>query len=95
MESVALRVVARVPRELRPGKSAARRGPRAAAARTAYFGARHKAQSTPVIARMDLVAARSGPLIVEEYDATCVVPPGWSAVLDAQGNLVLTADEKR
>jgi N-methylhydantoinase A len=95
VESVAVRVVARVPRDLRPGKSAPRRGPRAAGARTAYFGARYKAQSTPVIARMDLVTARSGPLIVEEYDATCVVPPGWSALLDAQGNLVLTADEKR
>ena len=34
-------------------------------------------------------APRGGPLIVEEYDATCVVPPGWTARLDAAQNIVL------
>ena len=32
---------------------------------------------------------RAGPLIVEEYDATCVVPPGAHAELDAAGNIVI------
>jgi N-methylhydantoinase A len=95
VESVALRVVARVPRELRPGKTLRRSSQGATAPRNAYFGARHGAQSTPVIARSDLATARRGPLIVEEYDATCVVPPGWNAALDAQGNVVLTVDENR
>jgi len=31
----------------------------------------------------------AGPLVIEEYDATCVVPPGVSAQLDAAGNIVL------
>ncbi|MFO1061377.1 MAG: hypothetical protein U1E53_30965 [Dongiaceae bacterium] len=30
---------------------------------------------------------RRGPLIVEEYDATCVVPPDAVARLDALGNI--------
>jgi N-methylhydantoinase A len=34
-----------------------------------------------------LAETRSGPLIVEEYDATCVVPPGATARLDAHQNI--------
>jgi N-methylhydantoinase A len=30
-----------------------------------------------------------GPCIVEEYDATCVIPPGARASLDAHGNIVI------
>ena len=30
-----------------------------------------------------------GPCIVEEYDATCVVPPGARVALDAHGNMVI------
>ena len=44
---------------------------------------------TPVIARADLGAGRDGPLIVEEYDATCLVPPGARAERDAAGNIVI------
>ncbi len=39
--------------------------------------------------RSDLAQPRIGPLIVEEYDATCVVPPGARAELDAGGNIVI------
>jgi N-methylhydantoinase A len=31
-----------------------------------------------------------GPLIVQEYDATCLVPPGALVALDGFGNIVLT-----
>ncbi|MGI9146205.1 MAG: hydantoinase/oxoprolinase family protein [Chloroflexota bacterium] len=63
---------------------------RASSARTAYFGRAVGAVETPVIGRSDLVgAARSGPLIIEEYDATCVVPPGCAASLDAHANIVI------
>ena len=43
----------------------------------------------PVLSRAALLDAppREGPLIVEEYDATCVVPPGCLATLDALGNI--------
>ena len=34
-----------------------------------------------------------GPLLVDEYDTTVVVPPGWSARRDAAtGTLVLERD---
>ena len=32
-----------------------------------------------------------GPLIVEDYDATTLVPPGWRVRLDRQGAIVLEA----
>jgi N-methylhydantoinase A len=56
--------------------------------RQAYFGEQGWLD-TPVIARADLRGRRSGPLIVEEYDATCLVPPGARAELDASGNIVI------
>ncbi len=62
----------------------------AAASRLAYFGPAAGQVSVPVIARADLAAGeRHGPLIVEEYDSTCVVPPGWRARLDAAANIRL------
>lgn len=57
--------------------------------REAYFGRQHGWMKTPVIRRSDLSASRAGPLIIEEYDATCVVPPGARAALDAGGNIVI------
>jgi len=57
--------------------------------RPAYFGPEIGWVDTPVIRRSDLSAPRTGPLIVEEYDATCLVLPGWRASLDAARNIVL------
>jgi N-methylhydantoinase A len=46
---------------------------------------------TQVIDRTALAAGeRHGPLIVQEYDATCLVPPGAVAALDGFGNIVVT-----
>lgn len=57
-------------------------------ARRAYFGPEHGWVEVPVILRGDLGrAGRRGPLIVEEYDTTIVVPPGAAAVLDEAGNI--------
>jgi N-methylhydantoinase A len=42
-----------------------------------------------VLDRADLVHPRVGPLIVEEYDATCLVPPGARASLDRNGNIAI------
>ena len=88
VESVALRAVATVVVE----KTTAAFAPTGAEKRTraAFFGADHGLVEIDVIGRARLGAEpRSGPLIVEEYDATCVVPPGWSAALDTDGNIVL------
>jgi N-methylhydantoinase A len=65
----------------------------AQAARKAYFGAEQGWRDTPVLTRSDLGSGRAGPLIVEEYDATCVVPPGANAARDAAGNIVIVLGE--
>jgi N-methylhydantoinase A len=63
--------------------------------RRAYFGRERGWLDTPVVGRADLAGGRSGPLIVEEYDATGLVPPGWQAALDEAGNILLTAGGDR
>jgi len=57
--------------------------------RRAYFGPEHGWIETAVLRRSDLSSPRTGPLIIEEYDATCLVPPGARAELDAGGNIVV------
>lgn len=56
--------------------------------RRAYFGPEFGYRNTPVIGRGDLSSEwRTGPLIVEEYDSTCVVPPGARARIDTLRNI--------
>jgi N-methylhydantoinase A len=57
--------------------------------RPAYFGPVHGWHDTDVVNRSDLAERRCGPCIVEEYDSTCVVPPGAIASLDGFGNIVI------
>ena len=58
--------------------------------RRAYFGRQQGELNTRILSRSDLVEhAVAGPLIVEEFDATVVVPPRWQASVDAYGNIVL------
>jgi N-methylhydantoinase A len=77
-----LREGAAVPERVR----ASRAEPTPPPPRKAYFGSWIE---TPVMRRSDLSKAKEGPLIVEEYDATCVVPPGTKVELDAGGNIVI------
>ena len=70
--------------------TAERRGPTGALPnRNAYFGPATGWLDTPVIHRADLTEPRSGPCIVEEYDATCLIPPGAKAHLDENGNIII------
>src|SRR5262249_15881285 len=57
--------------------------------RQAYFGAQYGWLRTPVMRRGALAVPLAGPVIVEEYDATCVIPPGWRASLDAGENILI------
>jgi len=60
-----------------------------AASRRAWFDAGWI--ETAVLDRAALCETpREGPLIVQEYDATCLVPPGALVALDGFGNIVLT-----
>jgi N-methylhydantoinase A len=79
-----------IPDRLRPSRAE----PKPPPPRLAYFGAngaRHAPGwiETPILRRSDLATPRVGPLIIEEYDATCVVPPGAEASLDPRGNIVI------
>lgn len=58
--------------------------------RMADFGG-PEAIETTVISRRSLGEAGTlaGPLIIEEYDATTLVPPGWSARLGASSSIIL------
>jgi N-methylhydantoinase A len=57
-------------------------------ARLAYFGPETGRRETPVCSRAGLLAGeRAGPLLIDEIDSTCVVPPGCVARLDAYGNI--------
>jgi N-methylhydantoinase A len=95
VEIVSLRVVGRGlsdrPRVVdRPAADVAPRPAEAAAAmRRVYFGAQAGWLTTPILSRADLATPREGPAVVEEYDATCVVPPGARVALDAWGNIVM------
>ena len=75
----------RVPDRLRIHAPAA-----GSASRCAYYGRTIGWLHTPVVSRSALTGGAEGPVIVEEYDSTCLVPPGVRAALDAQGNLLLS-----
>jgi N-methylhydantoinase A len=62
--------------------------------RSVYFGEALGHVRTPVIGRADLGEQPSaGPLIVEEYDSTVVVPPGWTAHRTDIGFMVLELEK--
>jgi N-methylhydantoinase A len=92
VELVAIQVVGTGVREGSnvPQRVALSRGePAAPPPRRAYFGPEHGWLDTPVLRRSDLATARSGPVIVEEYDATSLVPPGARCERDAGGNIAI------
>ena len=75
-----------VPRNVRPSRAEVK----SQASRHAWFGDKHGWMDTPVVSRADLAEAKTGPLIIDEYDTTCVVPPGARAERDSAGNIVIT-----
>jgi N-methylhydantoinase A len=69
---------------------ASERAATAGGTRRAYFGREHGMRETPVVARADLgPLPRPGPLLIDEYDATTLVPPGATAGLDDHGNILI------
>jgi N-methylhydantoinase A len=97
LEFVALRVLAAVS----PGGATTVQSTRPtphrllrASSRPAYFGEPQGVLDTLVIGREELDAdERPGPLIIEEYEGTTVIPPRASAARDGGGNIVVTLSE--
>ena len=94
MQLVNIRVIARaiaesprVPEGIDLGLQGS--GP-ATAERKVYFGPETGWTNTPIVDRASLdEAGTDGPLIVEEYDSTVAVPPGWRASLDSLKDILL------
>lgn len=58
--------------------------------RLGYFGQELGALEMPVVEREALGSEpHAGPLVVQEYDTSVIVPPGCSATLDDQGNIIV------
>ncbi|MCY4370558.1 MAG: hydantoinase/oxoprolinase family protein [bacterium] len=58
--------------------------------RLAFFGKRDGVLATPVVSRRSVpVEEVGGPMIVEDMDATTVVPPRFTVRRDQMGNLVI------
>jgi N-methylhydantoinase A len=90
-EVVHIRVVARETTQPRPPDNAReQRLTETLLKRDAFFGERFGLIATRVVRREDLpTAAESGPCIVEDYDATTVVPPDYSVHRDESWNIVI------
>ena len=94
---VNLRIIARglskesrIPEQLQISASANNGGP---SQRKVYFGPSHGWIDTPVVSRESLEGNKTaGPLIIEEYDSTSVVPPGWQASMDPWRDIILDRD---
>jgi N-methylhydantoinase A len=51
-----------------------------------YFGKRWGWQDTPVV-RREALSSTVGPLVIEEYDTTIIVPPGALVNRDETGSV--------
>ena len=88
VELVAVRLVGRTPApslELGVGQAVLDHS----GERLVYFGQRWGLMRTPVVARTALRQPTNGPLLIDEYDSTTVIPPDAQAWLDDQGQLVM------
>ena len=62
--------------------------------REVYFGPNIGNHNARVIARSYLnEVAEKGPIIIEEYEGTVVVPPDCTGRVDKQGNLIIKLPE--
>ena len=58
--------------------------------RMAYYGPKVGECLTKIVPRESLLRGPlEGPLVIEEFDTTVVVPPQWTASLDKYGNITL------
>jgi N-methylhydantoinase A len=94
LEVVALRLVGRVPMELANARLniVSHVDDSNATMRRAYFGERYGVVETPVVMRHAIMGVMRGPLLIDEYDSTTVVPPDFQVQLDEWSNLVLSVE---
>jgi len=98
IELVTLRVRASLPQQSGGviAGAQAKRAPQAETTRAPVYFGTHSV-STQILRRESLYAgyAASGPLIVTEYTATTVVPPGWKLDVDRSGALLISRAKRK
>jgi N-methylhydantoinase A len=91
VEIVVLRVRGKVAVDKPPLEAlpATARSTASGATRTVVVDDEGREADVPVLSRGEVAAAgsREGPFVIEEYDATTFVPPGWTARMAATGCL--------
>ena len=95
VDLVSIRMLARVVGDGAGAIRLASDAPAAAGARTrsAYFGPEAGTLDVPVVGRTALAEdVVQGPIFIDEYDSTTVVPPGCTATLDAFGCIDIHVD---
>ena len=95
VDLVSIRMLARVVGDGAGAIRLASDAPAAAGAltRSAYFGPEVGTLDVPVVGRAALAeGVVQGPIFVDEYDSTTVVPPGCTATLDAFGCIDIHVD---
>ncbi len=93
IEVMTLRAIARGPAPTQPPYGTAGLGaPASAERREAYFGPELGWLETLVLERAAIGDGTAGPAVIEEYDTTIVVPPGWTARLSEDGEVVMERD---
>lgn len=92
VEVVAVRLVGSTGHRATQGRTrASRRNVRKMPSRPAYFGKTWGTVETPVIDREELSGTQVGPLLIDEYDSTTVVPPGTRVYRDRHDFVVMEA----
>lgn len=90
VEVVAVRLIGSAGHRKTGGRMRAdRRHVRTLPSRPAYFGTKRGTVETPVIDRTELTGPQVGPLLIDEYDSTIVVPPGIRVNRDRRDFVVL------
>ena len=85
---VNFRVIGKITRERLMASTSGNGATAKQESRGAYFGSEYGLLETPVLSRDDLTARpQEGPLLIDEYDSTTVVPPDCQAWLDSSGNI--------
>ena len=97
VELVNIRIIARVAAEGAPATGDSKRVRNAdpvtgaVPMRDAYFGLEAGLRPTAIVRRPDIAGRTlAGPVIVEDYDSTCLVPPDATVTVDEMANLRIT-----
>lgn len=93
VEIIAVRLVGRTVGQNQAGRFVPEQSTfRSEGNRQVYFGSPWGLISTPVIGRSDLSSLVKGPLLIDEYDSTIVVPPSMIVHQDDRGNILMEFD---